>query len=412
MAKSGNTTVAVHRQKKHKKYRPMRFSERLGVVIVIVLAVGISAVMILYAKLIPYEYTDANGRTVKTQISLMDKFRHWKPFTGQQGTLDSKEYSFAVKSEADVQEPAEFDDGLDLDQIREGQFSILFLGLDEQRSNTDVIMLAVFDIAGNQIHVLQIPRDTYVPEYTSFIGGKINSVYALGDPSVSAVQRVVNCIEETFCIPIDRYITTGCEDIVDIVDLIGGVPIDMPYTIRYEADKIIYAGKQTLTGQQAEWMVRYRHGYTEGDIGRMQAQRIFLAALMQKVSDIGTFSLLRYANTIIHEELVYSDLSIDEMRKLADFAQTIGMERISMYMLPGEAVNHRPEPKGASYSVWSVHYQPAVELLNLRFRPYYQPIFQLPIRELVTEGNYRDTTYDYESTDLGAVIGGDTFDGD
>ncbi len=411
MAKSVNPTAAVIRQKKRKKYRPMRFSECLGVVIAIVLAVGLSAAMILYAKLIPYEYTDKDGRIIKTQISLMDKFRHWKPFTGQQGTLDSKEYSFPVKSEADVQHPDNFDDGLDLEQIREGQFSILFLGLDEQRSNTDVMMLAMFDIAGNSIHVLQIPRDTYVPEYTSFCGGKINSVYALGDHSVSAVQRVVNCIEETFCIPIDRYITMGCEDIVGIVDLIGGVLIDMPYTIRYEADKTIYAGKQTLSGQQAEWMVRYRHGYTEGDIGRMQAQRIFLAALMHKVCDIGTLSLLRYADTIIDEELMYSDLSVDEMRKLADFAQTIGMERISMYMLPGEAVNHRPKPGGDSYSVWSVHYQPAVDLLNLRFRPYYQPIFELPIRELVTEGNYQDTTYDNESTDLGAVIGGDAFDG-
>lgn len=411
MAKSGKSTVAKQRKKKQKKYRPMRFSERLGVVIAVVLAVGISATMILYAKLIPYEYTDANGRTVKTQISLMDKFRHWKPFTGEQGTLESKEFSFAVKSEADVENSAAFDDGLDLDQIREGQFSILFLGLDEQRSNTDVMMLAMFDIAGNQIHVLQIPRDTYVPEYTSFSGGKINSVYALGDPSVSAVQRVVNCIEETFCIPIDRYITTGCADIVDIVDLIGGVPIDMPYTIHYEADKTIHAGKQTLSGQQAEWMVRYRHGYIEGDIGRMQAQRIFLAALMQKICDIGTFSLLRYADTIMDEELVYSDLSIGEMSKLADFAQTIGMERIAMYMLPGEAVNHRPGPKSDSYSVWSIHYQPAVELLNLRFRPYYQPIFELPICELIGEGNYHDTTYDHESTDLGTVIGGDHFNG-
>ncbi len=411
MAKSANQSAAVNRQKKRKKYRPMRFSERLGVVIAIVLAVGLSAVMILYARLIPYEYTDTDGRIIKTQISLMDKFRHWRPFTGQQGTLDSKEYSFPVKSEADLQQPDSFDDGLDLEQIREGQFSILFLGLDEQRSNTDVMMLAMFDIAGNSIHVLQIPRDTYVPEYTSFCGGKINSVYALGDHSVSAVQRVVNCIEETFCIPIDRYITTGCEDIVGIVDLIGGVPIDMPYTIHYEAGKTIYAGKQTLSGQQAEWMVRYRHGYTEGDIGRMQAQRIFLAALMQKVCDIGTLSLLRYADTIIDEELMYSDLSVDEMRKLADFAQTIGMERISMYMLPGEAVSHQPKPNGDSYSVWSVHYQPTVDLLNHRFRPYYQPIFELPIRELVTAGNYHDTTYDNESTDLGTVIGGDTFDG-
>lgn len=402
-------SVQPHRNKA--THRPMNAKERLGAAIAVIVALVLSAVMVVNIKMFPYETVRADGSVYVTRISLLQKLRYWKPFDDTEGGLHSKEYSYAVKSRAEDSSGTVFDDGLDLEQICEGQFTVLFLGLDEQRTNTDVIMLALFDIAANTINVLQIPRDTFVPSHTSFAGGKINSVYTCGNTAVSPVQRVVDCVEETFHIPVDRYITTGCEDIVEIVDLIGGVPIDMPYTIHYEPGKTIYAGAQILNGQQAEWMVRYRHGYQEGDIGRMQAQRIFLAALMTKICEIGTFQLMGYADTIIEERLIASDLSVDEIRKLSDFATAIGMERISMFMLPGEGTDYYPEGMSSYYSVWSIHYEPAIDLLNKRFRPYYEPIFDLPITELLAEGQYLDTTYDNEGTDLENIIGGDAFQG-
>ena len=145
------------------------------------------------------------------------------------GELESKDYSIQQKSEIEGVTDGRIFDGLELDQIQEGQFTVLFLGTDESRSNTDVMMLAMFDIRGNQIHILQIPRDTFVPGYTTFEAYKINSVYTLGDQGKKPVQRVVDCLESIFKIPIDRYVTTSCTDIVEIVDLIGGIPIDMPY---------------------------------------------------------------------------------------------------------------------------------------------------------------------------------------
>ena len=93
----------------------------------------------------------------------MEKFRAWQPFLEIDGELESKEYSLTPTQEVLETPRGMFDDGLDLDQIQEGQFSVLFLGTDESRSNTDVIMLAMFDIRSNQIHILQIPRDTFVP---------------------------------------------------------------------------------------------------------------------------------------------------------------------------------------------------------------------------------------------------------
>ncbi len=409
--------VDSEERKYTRKRRKMSLKEKLVVIGTSVVAVALCVVMVLNMKLFPYEVTDDNGHTHTTRISLMQKFRNWTPFLPEGGELNSKEYSFQVKSEADpnLQSNLEskFDDGLDLNQIQEGQFSILFLGLDELRANTDVMMLAMFDIAANTINILQIPRDTFVGDFTTFEGGKLNSVYSMGSSEESHVQRVVDCVEELFHVPIDRYIITSCSDIVDIVDLIGGVPIDMPYTIKYEPGKTIYKGQQTLTGQQAEWMVRYRYGYNEGDIGRMKAQRIFLAALMEKVCDIGTIELMGYADTMVEEEMLFSNLSMDEISKLSDFAMTVGMDKITMFMLPGEGYNYYPEnwQYYDHYSVWSIHYEPTVNLLNKYFRPYYEPIYELPIEELVTEENYAYTIYDDETVSFEEINEGDTFMG-
>lgn len=400
----------------HVKHRSMTWKERLGVTAAILAAVALCIVMVLNIRFIPYESVDENGRTVTTHISLLQQFRNRKPFDSIEGDLDSKSYELdpLIPKEWEGQTAEEsFNDGLDLEQIQEGQFTVLFLGFDEGRSNTDVMMLAMFDIANNKVNILQIPRDTFVPAYTSFEAGKLNSVYSMGDPDKKPIQRVVDCLEETFMIPIDRYVTTGCKDIDRIVDLVGGVPIDMPYRIEFEAGKIIEQGQQVLTGEQAEWLVRYRHGYSEGDIGRMQAQRIFMAAAMAKACDIGTIKLISYMKTITDEKLVGSNLSIDEMSKLADFATTIGMDRIKMYMLPGEGVNYYPENWQAydHYSVWSIHRKPTIDLLNMYFRPYFEPLFDLPIKEVVHASEYKNTQYDDNITDLQAIEDGDTFSG-
>ena len=391
--------------------RRMNWKERILSAAAILAALALCIVMGCNIKMFPAEKTDENGNVYAARISLLEKLRSWQPFVELEGNLDSKEYSLAPQSS--IADDSSFDDGLDLDQIQEGQFTVLFLGLDELRSNTDVMMLVMFDIASNEINILQIPRDSFVPDYTSFEAGKINSVYTMGDKSASNVQRVVDCIEDTFQVPIDRYVTTGCTDIVKIVDLIGGVPIDMPYTINYEPGKTIYKGEQVLTGQQAEWMVRYRHAYNEGDIGRMKAQRIFLAAAMQKVCDIGTIELMGYVNTIVEEKLIGSNLSLDEISKLSDFATAIGMEKITMYMLPGEGYNYYPEnwQEYRYYSVWSIHKQATIDLLNAHFRPYYEAVTDLPIEELVTEGNYRNTMYDNEGVDFQEIEDGGTFNG-
>ncbi len=322
-------------------------------------------------------------------VSLVYLFKHAQPMA-KEGQLKKEDVELNLNTE--VVTP-EFDDGLDLPQLVEGQYSILFLGFDEEELNSDVMWVVQFDIGNGAMNILQIPRDCCLPDYTSSVTKKFNSIYSCGDPNKIPIQRVVDAVQENFGIPIDAYITTACFDIVRMVDIIGGIPIHLDNEIIYEADKIIPAGDVVLDGQQAEWFVRFRHEWLQGDIGRMQNQRRFMAAAMMKlfniVEDEGRIKLYSYIKQIKDEELIYTDLSIDDMSKVADFASTLSMDNVHVNMVPGEDAWFYADD-GEKYSVYSVHKQETIDMLNEYFRPYQVDMNEdsTTIVELVLDHSY------------------------
>ena len=334
-------------------------------------------------------------------VSLVYLFKHAQPMA-KEGTLNKENVTLNI----DEEKVDEFyNDGLDLPQLIEGQYSILFLGFDEDEFNSDVMWIVQFDIGNCEMNILQIPRDCCLPDYTSSPSKKFNSVYSMGDYNIEPpIQRVVNAVQENFGIPIDAYVTTACFDIVRMVDIVGGIPIHLDNEIIYESDKIIPAGDVTLTGEQAEWFIRFRTEWLQGDIGRMQNQRRFMAATMMKLFDIveneGRLKLYSYIKQIKDEELIYTDLSIDDMSKVADFASTLSMDNVRVNMVPGEEATFYAED-GNEYSVYSVHKAETIALLNEYYRPYQRAMtpYDTSIVELVLDHKYDvydDTGMDFE----------------
>lgn len=297
-------------------------------------------------------------------------------------------------------------DGLDLPQTIEGQFTVLFLGFDSRTNGSgnlhDVNYLIQFNIATASMNILQIPRDTYMPFYSSS-SGKFNSIYATGNPEVSKIQRVVDAVQQSFGVPVDAYITTTCDNVADIVDIVGGIPIDMPYTVIYEADKIIYEGEQVLDGQKSEWFLRFRRGFAEGDIGRVQAQRYFLAAAMKKAISMGNLELISAMNKVYEQELIGTDLSMGDISKMADLAGVIDLANVNVFMLPGEGA------MVGEQSVWSVHKAAALDVLNRYFRTQQIPLTDetSALVEWVPEGSYLNTKFDDAATSLQEIDNGE-----
>ena len=101
--------------------------------------------------------------------------------------------------------------------------------------------------------------------------------------------------------------------VVLLVGAIGGVeydvPVDMIYDDPYQDLHInIRKGVQTLNGEDAVQVLRYRHGYADGDIGRINAQQDFLMSLARQMLSLGNIPNLSKVIQV-YEDNVTTNLS-------------------------------------------------------------------------------------------------------
>lgn len=265
--------------------------------------------------------------------------------------------------------------------------NILICGLDESGSLTDVIMVVCIDYQKNSVEVLQVPRDTYVASGGGKTG-KINAAYTSGDSKLTPINRLIKVINEQYRLKIDHYATITLKSFRNIIDAIGGVPIDLPEAIGNNELGILPAGPQVLDGEHAEWLVRHRKTYVEGDVGRIKAQRLFLAAAVQQLKNIGLNEILNIIPAVFGN--FTTDLSLQEVKTYAKTAFNIEMDKIRIHMVPGEGIMYKGQ------AVWSMHYYETADLLNKYFREYTEkvPAEKLKITELAHTGEYYEATGD------------------
>ncbi len=369
----------------------------------IIIALGVNMPIVAYR-------TVSGNEVIVDQISYLDTVKRAQPAILQEGKLEkpAAEDTDKLNLKDDV-DPETINDGLNLEQIVEGQYTILFMGMDESGQLADVNWLFQFDLFAGTMNVLQIPRDSYMPNYANPSTNKFNSVYFSGQQDgVTPLQRAVNCIEESFCVVIDCYVKLDCENIKHIVDEVGGIPITLPEKIIYEADKVLPAGEQVLNGQQSEWFIRFRREYDEGDIGRVKAQRIFLAAAMEKLLSMGQTKLMSSMETIYENEWLATDLSLAEMSMLADFAsKRLTMDSVNIYMVPGEGAMYQGQ------AIYSIHKGETIDIINGHFRPYQNEVYpeESTIVEAVSEGQYLSNEFNGNKENLDDISSGNTKDG-
>ena len=229
-------------------------------------------------------------------------------------------------------------------------YCILVTGEDKVSGLCDVIMLVSVDTRNERICVMQIPRDTYA-EYTDKSYKKLNgAANALG-----GVEGLRVFLAQSLGVTIDGYLALDLASFRRIIDTVGGVEIELDRAIRYtDAEQGLFidlpSGRQVLDGKKAEMLVRYRKGYADGDIGRLGAQKRFLASLFaslqQKVNSDNAYPL---ADALM--DGLDTDIGIATAVALGLEALTTESERLIFVTAPGEQIV--AEKSGASYYVLS-----------------------------------------------------------
>jgi LCP family protein required for cell wall assembly len=148
---------------------------------------------------------------------------------------------------------------------------------------SDTIMVLHVPANGTRAVLISLPRDSYVP-IPGYGYNKINAAYSFGGPKLLAqtVQNVTG-------LRIDHYMGIGFGGFVNVVNAIGGVRMCLPAPLNDKASGLhLKKGCQTLSGGVALSYVRDRHTYASQDLQRIQDQRLFVKALLSKLTSTGT----------------------------------------------------------------------------------------------------------------------------
>lgn len=260
--------------------------------------------------------------------------------------------------------------------IKDGVYNILVVGHDDAALLADVTMIVNINTTENTITVMQIPRDTFTSlnVLTNKVNAAFNTFYnqhyaGSYDKTVPyAMEELEKMYEKSLCINIHHTAVLSLAGFRSIVNIMGGVGVYVPEGMYYEdPEQDLYisipAGYQWLNGAQAEGFIRFRSGYTQGDLGRVSAQKIFLTALFDQAKNTvksANVSVLTEIATNISKYLT-TNLSVSDLMFYAKAFLNIDMNNIQMLTIPGNMV-------GGNYYI--VNRAGALKAINDHFNIY------------------------------------------
>jgi LCP family protein required for cell wall assembly len=153
----------------------------------------------------------------------------------------------------------------------------------------DTMLLVQVSSRRGSVSAVSLPRDSYVtvPAHTQEDGTrvravrtKLNSAYAAGGPGLA-----VATVERSTGVRVDHYVEVDFLGFESLVDAVGGVDVCAPTRLRdRKAGLRLPAGVSRVDGETGLAFVRARSLDARADLGRVERQQQFLAAMANRVT--------------------------------------------------------------------------------------------------------------------------------
>ena len=226
-----------------------------------------------------------------------------------------------------------------LGERKTGASTILIAGTDDGGTRTDTMMLVYVNAVSGELNLISIPRDTLVN--ASYNVPKLNSCYGVNGGGEEGMEALMDKVEAIIGFRPDGYVLTNLDAFVDLVDLMGGVEFDVPQDMYYnDPSQNLYidlkAGVQTLNGEQAMGLVRYRSGYALADIQRTSVQRDFVSAAIDQWISFKNIPRIGPALALVQSSLT-TDLSTGNLLWLAGAMLRADPENMVTELMPGSS---------------------------------------------------------------------------
>ena len=250
---------------------------------------------------------------------------------------------------------------------QKGVYTVLLVGNDDGNGNTDTIILGKIDTENKKMDFVSIPRDTIIN--ADWEVRKLNAVYwGSKNNGGNGIDALRDHIRKLTGFDVDCYAVIDLSSFVDVIDAMGGVYFDVPQALDYEdAGQELYIhiapGYQHLDGYQAMGVCRYRSGYADGDLGRIDMQQRFLKACAEQFVDLGNIPNIGKVLDILSEELD-TNMSAANIAFFLRQALQCKSEDINFYTAPciDDIIG------GYSYAI--IELEPWMQLVNEKLSPY------------------------------------------
>jgi LCP family protein required for cell wall assembly len=249
-----------------------------------------------------------------------------------------------------------FDKSLSNDELLEDSkvLNVMLFGEDNARGEkfgrSDSMIMLSIDNRHKKLKMTSFQRDSYV--YVDGYGyDKLTNAYAYGGPKLT-----IQTIESNFGVKVDRYAVVDYASFIDIIDVLGGIDLELT---KDEIDYInyqLYKNKQSdtrttitdapgvvhLTGQQALWYARNRGldsseeeiGIAGDDWDRTSRQRKLLETMFNDMKSADLTQIVSIVGKV--GPLVTTNIKKDEITALVSHSPTYLTYSVEQYTVPQE----------------------------------------------------------------------------
>ncbi|MGN0184498.1 MAG: LCP family protein [Aristaeellaceae bacterium] len=256
--------------------------------------------------------------------------------TGCASAVSQDEWNAAVAADAESFSETE--------GLSDEWWNVLLLGCDSYTKNdyqrTDSMIIVSINAAKGQVKLTSLMRDTWIPVPGSSGHRKLTELCAVGGPELT-----IRAINESFDMNISDYALISMEGMAEIIDLIGGLDLDVTEEERKALNKGLFdlsplSGMEQLeqsgegvhlNGNQATAFARIRK--IDSDYVRTERQRTVLLAIADKIKNgASAGTLLTIVTTLMG--YVDTNLSLTEIMTIASVGMKLDMNSVEQYRVP------------------------------------------------------------------------------
>lgn len=212
--------------------------------------------------------------------------------------------------------------------------------VDGVTGRSDSIMILTLDSRHNKIKLTSVMRDSYVNIADRGMD-KINHAYAFGGPTLA-----MKTLNENFDLDIKDFMSVNFSSMPTIIDMVGGVDIDITAEEAPMIPGLSGAGRYNLTGDEALAYARIR--YAEGgDYKRTERQRTVIDAIFAKVSNT---SISKYPDLISKFlPLVKTNMTSSELMGLSSTFASLISAKLEQDRFPRDGFSEGKSINGIYY---------------------------------------------------------------